>query len=82
VACKNRDDDIPVKNPVRLPKRSLDAEGPPMENPGFKDRGLPVQTVPMIPSTRDNSVPIPITLLTHISIESQSIYGHSETYLG
>jgi hypothetical protein len=41
---------------------------PPMEKPGFKDRGLPVQTVPMIPSMRASSAPIPITLSSNISI--------------
>jgi hypothetical protein len=41
---------------------------PPMEKPGFKDRGLPVQTVPIIPSIRESSAPIPITFLSDISI--------------
>jgi hypothetical protein len=75
-------DDIPVKNPVRLPKRSLaGGGGPPIEKPGFKDRGLPVQTVPMIPSTRDSSVPMPITLLTYISIHFKLIHVRSGTNL-
>lgn len=50
------------KRPPRLPKRlSVSLFGPPMENPGFSESGLPVQTVPMTPRTVASSIPMPKT---------------------
>jgi hypothetical protein len=51
------------RRPNRLPRMLFEAGvGPPMEKPGFRDSGLPVQTVPMTPSMRASSTPMPITL--------------------
>jgi hypothetical protein len=72
---------VPTR-PKRLPRMLLEpAVEPPMENPGLRDSGLPVQTVPMTPSIRESSKPMPMTLAFILVTNYLNVYDCTHTLI-